>query len=216
MALVTRSVLFDLLIARREFDKASREFRPPRRATQLSGHTDFSENEESVEAEFSGMTKKYDLGPVEVSLTPQQQFAQFLQSKGKRVTSQRQLIVEQVFSHHDHFDADELMTHLQDLIAERKVSRPTVYRTLTELTEAGLIRKMMFEDRSVYEHDYGYPRHDHLHCQVCDQLIEFQSEELDQLVKKVAGKCRFAVQSHRLFVQGVCEECQEKKAKKNG
>ena len=32
--------------------------------------------------------------------------------------------------HHDHFDADELMTHLQGLISQRKVSWPTVYCTL--------------------------------------------------------------------------------------
>ena len=149
----------------------------------------------------------YSLGPVKVSLSPEQQFAQFLQSKGKRVTSQRRLIVEQVFSHHDHFDADELLGHLQELIAERKVSRPTVYRTLGELTEAGLIRKMSFEGRSVYEHDYGYPRHDHLHCQVCDRLIEFHSEELDQLVHEVAKKYRFDLQFHRMIVTGICEKC---------
>jgi Fur family transcriptional regulator, ferric uptake regulator len=149
----------------------------------------------------------YSLGPVKVTLSPEQKFAKFLQSKGKRITSQRRLIVEQVFSHHDHFDADELLGHLQELITEHKVSRPTVYRTLGELTEAGLIRKMSFEGRSVYEHDYGYPRHDHLHCQVCDKLIEFHSEKLDQLVHEVAKKYQFDLQFHRMIVTGICEKC---------
>ena len=58
------------------------------------------------------------------------------------------------------------------------VSRPTVYRTLSELVDAGLLREMVLNGRSVYEHDYGYPQHDHLHCEKCDKLIEFSSDEV--------------------------------------
>jgi len=153
------------------------------------------------------MPKDFSLQSVRVPLSPAQRFAQFLQSRGKRNSRQRQLIVEQVFSHHDHFDADELMAHLQDLIARRQVSRPTVYRTLGELVEAGLLRKMTLGGRSVYEHEYGYPRHDHLYCQVCNKLIEFQSDELERLRDVVARQHDFQVLSHRMFVAGVCSEC---------
>ena len=153
------------------------------------------------------MSKKFSLRSVRVSLPPAVRFAQFLQSRGKRSSRQRELIVEQVFSHHDHFDADELMGHLQGLIAERRVSRPTVYRTLTELVEARLLRKMTLGGRAVYEHEYGYPSHDHLYCQVCNKLIEFHSEELERLRESVARQHDFQVLGHRLFVTGVCAEC---------
>lgn len=156
------------------------------------------------------MPKNYSLGSVEIKLSPAERFAQFLQSQGKRITRQRLLIVEQVFSHHDHFDADELMSHLQDLIAQRKLSRPTIYRTLAELTEAGLIRKMMLDGRGVYEHEYGYPRHDHLHCEACNRLIEFHSADLEKLVAEVAREYRFQVTGHRMFVTGICPACQRK------
>ena len=59
-----------------------------------------------------------------------------------------------------------------------------VYRTLNELVEAGLLRKMTLGNRSVYEHDYGYPQHDHLHCTECDKLIEFQTDELAGLLAR--------------------------------
>jgi len=153
------------------------------------------------------MTKDYSLRTVKVPLSPQERFAQFLQAKGKRMTRQRQLIVETVFSHHDHFDADELMEHLQELISQRELSRPTVYRTLGELTEAGLIRKMMLSGRSVYEHQYGYPRHDHLHCEVCNKLIEFHSSQLERIVREAALPHDFEVSGHRMFVTGVCADC---------
>jgi Fur family ferric uptake transcriptional regulator len=153
------------------------------------------------------MSGSYSLGSVHVKLPPAERFAQFLQSRGKRVTRQRRLIVEQVFSHHDHFDADELMEHLQDLITQRKLSRPTIYRTLAELVEAGLLRKMALGGRSVYEHEYGYPRHDHLYCEVCNRLIEFQSPELDRICAAVAREHSFEVMGHRMFVMGVCAAC---------
>jgi Fur family ferric uptake transcriptional regulator len=156
------------------------------------------------------MPDDFSLRSVHVPLSPMERFGQFLRTRGKRNTIQRKLIVEQVFSHHDHFDADELMDHLQELIAQRRVSRPTVYRTLGELVEAGLLRKMTLGGRSVYEHDYGYPRHDHLYCQICNRLIEFHSEALERLRDRVAREHDFQVLSHRMFVTGICSDCQRR------
>jgi len=156
------------------------------------------------------MSDNFSLGSVQVPLPPLERFTQFLQARGKRVTRQRRLIVEQVYSHHDHFDADELMDHLQELITQRKVSRPTVYRTLGELVEAGLLRKMTLGGRSVYEHEYGYPRHDHLHCEICNRLIEFHSQALEQLRDVVAREYDFQVFGHRMFVTGICSACRHR------
>ncbi len=152
----------------------------------------------------------FSLGRVEVRQSPLERFQQFLQRSGKRTTSQRKVIVEQVFSHHDHFDADELLQHLHEWIAARKVSRPTVYRTLAELVEAGLLRSMNLGGRTVYEHDYGYPSHDHLYCQVCNTLIEFHSPQIERLRDTVAREHDFQVTSHRMFITGVCAACREK------
>ena len=155
------------------------------------------------------MTKGFSLGSVRVNLPPLEQFGRFLRHSGKHLTKQRQLIVQQVFSHHDHFDADELMDHLGPLLAQRKLSRPTVYRTLAELVEAGLLRKMPLEGRGIYEHEYGYPRHDHLYCQNCNRLIEFHSDELDRICDAVARAHKFQVAGHRMFVTGLCAECRK-------
>ncbi len=156
------------------------------------------------------MSESEALGSVPVELPPGERFAQFLQGRGKRVTEQRRQIVETVFSHHDHFDTDELIEHLKELIAQRKVSRPTVYRTLAELVEAGMLRKMVLGGRSVYEHEYGYPSHDHLHCQDCNKLIEFHSDALEKIRDAVARQRDFQVVGHRMFVTGVCADCQKR------
>jgi Fur family transcriptional regulator, ferric uptake regulator len=159
------------------------------------------------------MSNEYDLGTVEVALSPRERFEEFLQSKGKRVTQQRLKLVDQIFSRHEHFDADALIDEIaRTEDGKRKaVSRPTVYRTLNELVDAGLLRKFELDGRAVFEHDYGYPQHDHLYCKQCRQLIEFQSQELIDLIEQVARQQRFRVAGHRLIVNGVCETCQKSK-----
>lgn len=158
------------------------------------------------------MPGDFSLRAVRVASTPWERFEQFLRSRGKRITQQRRQIVEEVFSHHDHFDADDLMAHLQPQLAARRLSRPTIYRTLAELVEAGLLRQMTLGGRRVFEHEYGYPRHDHLHCQVCNALIEFQSPALERLCRQVARHYDFDVVGHRLFITGICAECRQRSA----
>jgi Fur family ferric uptake transcriptional regulator len=151
------------------------------------------------------------LGSVEVSLSPMARFEEYLQSKGMRSTEQRRLLVEHVFSRHEHFDADALIEQLPRKTEQGYVSRPTVYRTLAEFVDAGLLRKFELNGRTVYEHDYGYPQHDHLYCRQCQKLIEFQSPELLKLRDDVAAQHNFRVTSHRLIVQGVCDACSRAK-----
>jgi Fur family ferric uptake transcriptional regulator len=153
------------------------------------------------------MPENFSLRKIRIKLPPEDRFAEFLQKHGKRMTQQRRLILQTIFSHHDHFDADELIDHLQQPIQRRHLSRPTVYRTLAELVEAGLLRKMTLHGRAVFEHDYGYPSHDHLYCEVCNKLIEFHSEAIEHVRNRVARKHHFQVLGHRLFVSGICANC---------
>ncbi len=152
-------------------------------------------------------TSSGPLGRIPVSLTPQERFDEYLQTKGLRNTDQRRSLVEQVFSRHEHFDADQLIEQLPRKGSDGYVSRPTVYRTLKELVEAGLLRAFQLDGRSVYEHDYGYPQHDHFYCTRCRQLIEFQSDELIALRDRLGAEHNFRVSGHRLIVQGICDPC---------
>lgn len=152
-----------------------------------------------------------DLEAVAVSQTPIERFEEYLLSRGLRKTEQRRFLVEQVFSRHEHFDADQLIDQLPRKGEENYVSRPTVYRTLKEFVDAGLLRRFELNGRSVYEHDYGYPEHDHFYCVKCHELLEFQSEELASLRDLIAREHRFRVKSHRLIIQGVCHECSSRR-----
>jgi len=153
------------------------------------------------------MTNDFALEDVDVALAPGERFAEYLQSRGKRITQQRRYLVEFIFRHHDHFDADDLLEKLAQDDTGKHIGRATVYRTINELVEAGLLRCMNLAGRSVYERDYGYPQHDHLHCQVCNKLIEFHSADLEQLRDAVAQEHRFRPSGHRFIIAGTCYEC---------
>ena len=70
-------------------------------------------------------------------------------------------MVRYIFSQHNHFDADQLIDDMKQ--KGFRVSRATVYRTLDKLVDAGLLRRLEIGPRMYYEHDYGYPQHEHLH-----------------------------------------------------
>ena len=151
-----------------------------------------------------------ELEPIKVAVTPQERFGDFLQSRGMRQTTQRKILLDVVFSQHEHFDADQLLDRLPSKGEKGYVSRPTVYRTLGEFVDAGLLRKFELDGRSVYEHDYGYPEHDHFYCTKCEKLIEFRNDEIAELTSQLAKEHNFQVRSHRLIIQGVCEDCRRR------
>src|SRR3954449_8967368 len=126
------------------------------------------------------------LGPVAVSESPEEKFREFLEIRGEKLTEPRRILIGHIFSSHKHFDADELVAELH--AAGRRVSRATVYRTLRLLVEAGLLRELRLTNRTAYEHDYGYPSHDHLHCSRCNAIVEFRNDEIRKLRDAVSSE----------------------------
>ena len=154
------------------------------------------------------MVSELDLEAVDVAVSPVEKYREFLATKGWRMTRERAIIVDEVFSSHEHFDADQLIQRLARRNDGKRVSRSTIYRSLQHLEEAGLIRKVARQDdRDLYEHDYGYPQHDHLICNRCGNLIEFHNEEISTILEQVARQYGFRMEGHRLEVLGLCDEC---------
>ena len=147
------------------------------------------------------------LPAVAVSQTPEEKFREYLASRPRpqRFTGQQRDLVRFIFSQHNHFDADQLIDDVKK--AGLQVSRATVYRTLTKLVDAGLLRRLEIGPRMCYEHDYGYPQHEHLRCERCGAMIEFQSADLETALRDVCQRHQFHTTGHTLIVRGVCAEC---------
>jgi Fur family ferric uptake transcriptional regulator len=152
------------------------------------------------------------LPAVAVSQSPENKFREYLASRPepKRFTAQQRELVEHIFAKHKHFDPNELIEDLK--AAGKQVSRATVYRTLTLLVDAGLLRRIEIGPRTVYDHDYGYPSHDHMVCEQCNTIIEFQHPQLDEVLRAVTGEHQFQAETRMLVIRGVCAECNRAKA----
>ncbi len=145
------------------------------------------------------------LSPLSVSDSPEDKFREFLEIRGEKLTEPRRVLIRQIFDSHKHFDADELVADLR--AAGRQVSRSTVYRTLRLLVESGLLRELRLTNRTAYEHDYGYPSHDHLHCSACNTVVEFRNDEIRHLREVVSREHGFRPSGHRFVITGLCPAC---------
>ena len=135
-----------------------------------------------------------------------QKFMEFLARKDLRVTSQRQAIIDSVFSTDKHFTAEQLLEWSRH--RDKSVSRATVYRTLPLLTESGLVREMDFgKDYKFYDPNYAeHPNHNHIICQDCEKIVEFESDKIAKLEDEISHKLGFAIKTQRLQITATCEE----------
>ena len=130
----------------------------------------------------------------------------FLAGKRLRITAQRRVIIDTVFSTEEHFTAEQLLAWSRQ--KDRSVSRATVYRTLPLLTESGLVREMDFgKDYKFYDPNYAeHPNHNHIICQDCEKIVEFENEKIEQLEEEISHGLGFSVKSHRLQITASCDE----------
>ncbi len=147
--------------------------------------------------------------------TAKQKFLNFLGQKNLRLTTQRQAIVDTVFSTDKHFTAEQLLDWSRQ--RDKSVSRATVYRTLPLLTESGLVHEMDFgKDYKFYDPNYAeHPHHNHIICQDCEKIVEFESDKIEKLEDEISQKLGFSVKSQRVQITGTCDQLKRLGACKN-
>jgi Fur family ferric uptake transcriptional regulator len=144
--------------------------------------------------------------PTAAKASAKDKFVGFLESRKLRLTAQRQVIIDSVFSTREHFTAEQLLDWARQ--RDQSVSRATVYRTLPLLTESGLVREMDFgKDYKFYDPNYAdHPHHSHIICNDCEKIVEFESEKLEKLESEISQRLGFSVKSQRLQITGSCDE----------
>ncbi|MPT21993.1 MAG: transcriptional repressor [Starkeya sp.] len=101
----------------------------------------------------------------------------------------------------DHPDVEEL--HRRAVAVDDRISISTVYRTVKLFEDAGIIERHDFRDgRSRYE-PVPDEHHDHLIDLRNGTVVEFRSEEIEQLQEEIARKLGYRLVGHRLELYGV-------------
>jgi len=133
-------------------------------------------------------------------------FSSYLHERELKFTTERQLILEEVFKTHRHFEAEDVVLGLRG--RGKRVSRASIYRTLPLLVESGLLREVhSAEKHSHYEHIFGHEHHDHLICTQCGGTIEFFEPRIESLQESICRTRGFQPTHHKLEITGVCSEC---------
>lgn len=134
------------------------------------------------------------------------QLKALLDSKGLKLTHERQQLLEEILKTKHHFDADSLYETLKNQGV--RISRDTVYRTLPLLLECGVVQKSVGDGRREYFERVGAKgHHDHMVCIRCSRILEFKSDEIETLQEAMCQKYGFRLlfHDHRLF--GYCSDC---------
>ncbi|HNX00041.1 MAG TPA: Fur family transcriptional regulator [Candidatus Cloacimonadota bacterium] len=139
-------------------------------------------------------------------------FKSYLKVSGAKLTNQRSIILDAVFSIHSHFDAESLFIQIQKTSQNEQVSLTSIYRTLPLLLEAGLIRRSPGNpNKEQYEHVYGHPDHCHLECIHCGKIIEKRlTPEQKTSLNELAEKSNFQSTTVEIHLTGYCKSCREK------
>jgi Fur family transcriptional regulator, stress-responsive regulator len=136
------------------------------------------------------------------SLTPAGQDAgAVLRARGLRVTPQRRAIMSAFAGGAtEHLSADEVHARAASRVPE--LSRGTVYSTLAELTEVGLLAALGSPEPVRYETNAS--DHDHFRCRLCLRLydVELPPARADVLTAK-----GFVVEHTSVTFEGVCADC---------
>lgn len=130
----------------------------------------------------------------------------YLRARGLRMTTERQALVEAALARERHFTLEELV---DDAVSRSTAaSRATVYRALPILVEAGIVQPVLVtgEPRR-FELAVGRRHHDHLRCRRCGRVVEFHSQEIEDLQTRIAARHGFRLTSHLHELVGDCAAC---------
>jgi len=139
-------------------------------------------------------------------------FEEYLSNHEGRYTLQKKAIVEEIFKIKSHFEIEDFINKMR--AEKHPFSRATVYRTVKQLLEAGLLQKIATKDGKVYyEYIRSQKQHDHLICNVCGKIFQLIDPTIDSVLETLLSKLDFHPEYRSLHIYGQCSKCQKKHAK---
>lgn len=123
-----------------------------------------------------------------------------------RLTTQRQIILEELAKVKTHPTASELY----DMVRKRlpRIGLGTVYRNLELMAENGMILKLEVGGTQK-RFDATTDTHYHIRCASCGKVDDIDTPVLDDLVREAAVSSSYLVLGHHVEFSGICPGCQK-------
>ncbi len=121
-----------------------------------------------------------------------------------RNTIQRKLILQTVRQMTNHPTADEIYKKV--VLSHPHISRATVYRNLTVLSDAGEILRVSHLN-AADRFDFTVKPHYHFRCEECDSVFDVEIPYDETLLDRVQNPDGFEFKGCEITFFGVCSSC---------
>lgn len=149
-------------------------------------------------------------------LGTQQKVIRLLGQNGRRLTSQKQVVLKILFEHDpSHLTVEEIYEYARK--ESFHVSIATVYKTVSFLEQENILHKIRIDDkRNCYElinpnEPEGHP---HCICTKCGKTIGVMDEAVIQMLdaceQAIQTRYHFQINLRDILYYGLCKECRVK------
>lgn len=104
---------------------------------------------------------------------------------------------------------------IQDIILslDKKIPQATIYRLINNFLDEGLLRKYVIDSTqaSCYQYIKDNHCHEHFHliCEKCGKVIHLDCDEVDHLLKHIDDEHDFRINTSKVNLYGLCDECRK-------
>lgn len=127
-----------------------------------------------------------------------------------RMTTARQLILDELRDAETHLTAAQIFDILKDQLPSLNIS--TVYRSLEYLVQKQLVSVSdLGLGTQVYEQVKDQIHH-HLFCLNCKDIFNLENEIVTQFFEKIHKERNFEIHTNHLVLYGHCQICQNSNA----
>jgi len=139
-----------------------------------------------------------------------EQIAEMLRSRGLKLTPQRRLIIDILIHDRTHPTVEDIYRKVLESMPE--VSRTTVYNTIREMLNLGVVAEVEHLSEGGVRYDAAGEPHHHFFCVRCKALIDVDADgpiryELDDHITDRLPGC--VVFKRQLTLYGLCAGCAE-------
>jgi len=146
-----------------------------------------------------------------------------LRAAGERVTPARYAVlrvVDAADAADEHLSAEQIGSRVAAV--EPAVHRATVYRTLTSLTELGVLAHVHLGGSATVYHLAGvdpggaaaaapshvhYPGHAHVQCHRCGRVLDVPPQTFDDVAIRLLDELGFVLDTGHAALLGTCRDC---------
>ncbi len=126
---------------------------------------------------------------------------------GYKNSIQKDYILKILYFNDEHLSIEQIIS-IAKINYKVNISIATAYKTIKFFEELNIVNSLDIKAKTKkYELNVSL-HHDHLICTLCNKIIEFYDEVIEEQQKKVAKNSNFILKDHIMTIYGLCKDCQ--------